>query len=301
MKVGIMGAGAVGSYFGAKLAKCGVDVVFVGRGDHLERMKRNGLEVKSVDGDFHVFARTARSPADAGLVDLLLFTVKAYDAPDAAHTLEPMIGAETTVLPLQNGVESEDLIAGLYGSKCVLAGLCYVGAMISRPGEVVHSAGGRIILGETDGRVTIRTAQVENLLTEAEIPVKVSTSVMADKWRKLAWNVSFNAVSALTGQTVGRILDVAGTREIVRAAVEETVNAANALGIGLDPALPEKIIEESEIFRNLKTSMLQDAERGKRLEYEALNGAVRRAGAKGGIPTPVNDMLYNLLSCKSPG
>lgn len=295
-----MGAGAVGSYFGAKLAKCGVDVVFVGRGDHLLRMRRNGLEVKSVDGDFHIFAHTAPTPADAGEVDLLLFTVKAYDAAEAARTLKPMLGAETTVLPLQNGVESEDLLAGLYGPQRVLGGLCYVGAMISRPGEVIHSASGKIILGEMDGRVTIRTAQVENLLTEAEIPVKVSTSIMADKWRKLAWNISFNAVSALTGQTVGRILDVEGTREIIRAAISETVKAADAIGVSLDRSLPEKIIEESEVFRNLKTSMLQDAERGKRLEYDALNGAVRRAGAKGGVPTPVNDLLYGLLSSMDP-
>ena len=300
MRVGVFGAGAVGSYFGGKLARAGCDVVFVGRGDHLERMRRNGLVVKSVEGDFHVFAVTARSPAEVGVCDVVLLTVKAYDLGEAARSLDPMVGQGTTIIPLQNGVESEERLISLFGPERVVGGLCYVGAAVSRPGEVEHSAAGRIVIGELDGRLTIRLATLQNLFSEADIPVKLTEEIMAEKWKKLAWNVSFNAISALTRATVGRMLVIPETRELVSQAIAETVAVARAGGIMLDRDLPERVIEDNRVYANLKTSMLRDAERGSALEFEALNGAVCRAGVASGIPTPVNSFLYSLLKCMDP-
>lgn len=300
MRIVVVGAGAVGSYFGAKLARVGNEVVFIGRGDHQDRMRRFGLLVSSIDGDFQIFAPTAPSPENLGLCDLVLFTVKDYDAEAAARQLEPLLGADTTILPLQNGVESEEKLIRLYGEEKVVGGLCYVGAAIQRAGEVIHSAAGRIILGELDGRTTIRIAQLANLFEEADVPVKVSSDIMADKWRKLAWNVSFNPVSALTGKTVGRILEVGESREIIRQAIAETVLVAKAEGIALEDDLPQRIISDNEQYHNLKTSMLRDVERGGRLEFEALNGVVVRRGAAHSIPVPVNNFLYSLTKCIDP-
>lgn len=299
MRVAIMGAGAVGSYFGAKLARAGADVIFIGRGDHLDRIRRYGLDVKSVNGDFQVFAVTALRPADVGECDLVLFTVKTYDTEEAMEAMEPLVGPNTTILPLQNGVESEEKLIARFGEERVIGGLCYVGAAIEKPGQVVHSAAGKIIMGELDGRITIRAATVENWFAEADVELKISSEIMADKWKKLAWNVSFNAISALTRQTVGKILDTVETREMVRATVAETVAVAHARDIDLDLYLPDRIIEDNRVYANLRTSMLRDAERGGRLEYEALNGVVVRYGAMAGVETPVNGMLYGMLKCMS--
>lgn len=299
MRIGVMGAGAVGSFFGGKLARAGADVVFVGRGDHLDRIRRFGLVVKSIEGEFQVFAVTTKDPANVGVCDIVLFTVKAYDTEEAISAMAPMVGEHTTILPLQNGVESEERLISRFGAEHVIGGLCYVGAAIERPGEVLHTAAGRIIMGELDGRITIRAATLENVFTEGDVDLVITENIMAEKWKKLAWNVSFNAISALARQTVGRILDVPESCELVRAAVAETVAVANAKGIGLDPELPGKIVESNRVFASLRTSMLRDAERGGRLEYEALNGAVVRGGREAGIPTPVNSMLYGLLKCAS--
>lgn len=297
MRVAVMGAGAVGSYFGAKLAANGADVVFIGRGDHLDRMRRNGLEVKSFEGDFHVFAVTARNPADVGVCDLILFTVKTYDSAPALASMEPMVGASTVILPLQNGVESEEALVERYGADKVVGGCCYVGAALERAGTVVHSAAGRIVAGELDGRMTIRLATIQNFFTEAGVGFEATAEISLEKWKKLAWNVSFNSISALTRATVGGILDTDTTRDLVRSVVAETVAVSRANGIMLSKELPTRMVEENRVYGSVRTSMLRDAERGSRLEYEALNGAVCRYGAKAGISTPANRFLYSLLKC----
>lgn len=297
MRIGIMGAGAVGSYFGARLAKAGNDVVFIARGNHFQKIRREGLKVRSIDGDFQIFLKATETPAVAGVCDLILFAVKSQDTEAAARGMEPMMGEDTLVLSLQNGVENEEILSRLLGAKHVLGGLCYVGARIDRPGEVIHSAAGRVVVGEFDGRRTIRLAMVERVFEEAGVPVRVSDDIVLDQWKKLCWNLAFNSLSALTRGTVGELLAHEGCRELVRKAIAEAVAVAVNRGVELPRDFPDRVIAENEIFKDLKTSMLQDVEKGRRLEIDALNGFVCRQGRAAGIETPVNDTIYALVSC----
>ncbi len=297
MRIGIMGAGAVGSYFGGKLARSGNDVVMVARGEHYARVKHDGLKVRSIDGDFHLFVKMVPTPADVGECDLILFCVKSYDTVEVAKSMESMVGEGTTVISLQNGVDNEEKLCEVVGMNKVVGGLCYVGARIDRPGEVIHSAAGRVIIGELDGRMTIRLAGLHQLFEEANIPVVSTPYIALEQWQKLCWNLSFNTISALTLSTVGQILDQPACAQVVKGAIGEAVMVAQARGIDLPEDYPERVLTENDAYRDIRTSMLQDAEKGRRLEYEALNGVVMRYGREAGIATPINDTLYGLVSC----
>ncbi|PLX40605.1 MAG: 2-dehydropantoate 2-reductase [Deltaproteobacteria bacterium] len=297
MKIGIMGSGAVGSYFGALLAKAGADVVFVARGEHLARMKYDGLKVRSIKGDFDIEVRATDDPAAVGECDLILFCVKSHDTVAAARQMAPMVGKSTIVISLQNGVDNEELLGRIIGSERIIGGLCYIGARVDRPGEVIHSAAGRIIIGEYDGRRTIRLARVESLFTDAEVEVAVSEEISVEQWKKLCWNLSFNSISALTRSTVGEIIDNPDTRQCVVDAISEAVTVAAGLGVSLPQDLADRIIESNAQFTNLRTSMLQDVEKGRPLEAKALNGVVCRYGEELGVKTPTNRTLYGLLVC----
>jgi 2-dehydropantoate 2-reductase len=295
--IGVMGAGAVGSYFGGKLAKAGHEVIFVARGEHLDRMRRNGLVVKSTGGDFHLIPRAVGLPEEAGPCDLILFTPKNYDTETAARAMAPMLADDTVVIPLQNGVDNEERLSAIIGPRRVIGGLCYVGARIDRPGEVIHSAAGRVIIGELDGRHTIRIAQVERLFLDAGVTVEVSLDIRADKWRKFCWNISFNTVSALTRATVGQMLALESCREVIRTAVAEGVAVARTRGVRLPEDFPDRVLADNAVYRDLKTSMLQDLEKGRPLEADSLSGVVVRYADEAGVPVPVNRTLYGLLSC----
>jgi 2-dehydropantoate 2-reductase len=297
MRIAVMGAGAVGSYFGARLAKAGLDVVLIGRGPHLTRMRRDSLRVRSIDGDFDIIMKTATDPEEVGPCDLVLFTVKSYDTAEAARKIAPLLGHQTPVLSLQNGLGNEETIEEMIGGGRVLHGLCYIGARIDVPGEVIHSAAGRVILGETDGRKTIRAVRVESAFADAGIAVKVSSEIIAEQWKKLLWNLSFNAISALTRATVGQLLAVQECAKIAKDAMEEALAVAKAEGVQLPADLVFRVLESNDQFRDLRTSMLQDVERGGRLEFEAINGAVVRRGKHIRVATPSNEVLYGLLKC----
>lgn len=293
MKVGVMGAGAVGSYFGARLARAGAEVVLVGRGEHLARVASEGLAVASCDGDFHVEPRAVTDPALIGPCDLVLVCVKSGDTDAAATELPPLVGPQTVIVSLQNGVENDERLEQVFPGQ-VLPALCYVGARIDAPGTVIHSAAGRVILGEWDGAVSERLQRIARTLEEAGVPVKTSAEIRVELWKKLLWNLGFNTVSALTRATVAEMLGHPGVRRVLAAAMDEAVAVARASGVPLEADLPERVIQGSAAFGALKTSMLQDVEKGRPLEADALNGAVVRLGRRQGIPTPVNETL---LAC----
>ena len=290
MKVGVMGAGAVGSYFGAKLARAGAEVVLVGRGAHIARVTAQGLRVTSCDGDFRVAPEALTVPSPAGPCDLVLFCVKSPDTAAAAAQLAPLVGSETVLLSLQNGVENDQVLEQAFPGQ-VLPALCYVGARIDEPGTVVHSAAGRVILGEWDGTESDRARRVARTLEEAGVPAKVSSEIRVELWKKLLWNLAFNTVSALTRATVAEMLGHPGARRVLHLAMDEAVAVAQAAGVPLDEGLPGRVIEGSTAFGPLKTSMLQDVEKARPLEADALNGAVVRLGQQLGIPTPANQTL----------
>ena len=220
----------------------------------------------------------------------MLFCVKSPDTVAAAAQLVPMVGPETVVLSLQNGVENDQVLEQVFPGQ-VLPALCYVGARIDEPGTVVHSAAGRVILGEWDGTESDRACGVARTLEEAGVPAKVSSEIRVELWKKLLWNLAFNTVSALTRATVAEMLGHPGARRVLHLAMEEAAAVARAAGVPLEADLPGRVIEGSAAFGDLKTSMLQDVEKARPLEADALNGAVVRLGRELEIPTPVNEAL----------
>ena len=297
MRILIAGVGGVGGYFGAVLARAGHEVVFFARGANLATLRTRGLTIESVDGDFHVDALTATDTL-AGVVpvELAIVAVKSYDTAAVAAQIAPAITAETVVLSLQNGVENESLLAASLGLPPLLGAMTHIGAELIAPGVVRHVADGTIYFGEITGHETERARALAELFTNAGVRHQLSRHILVLLWDKLSWNASHNAVTALTRSTAAEAARLPPTAAVIRAAMHEVVQVARAQGIMLDPDRIEPTITYSrDHLPDLRTSMLQDVERGRRLEHDALNGAVVRFGETVGVPTPVNRTLYGLL------
>jgi 2-dehydropantoate 2-reductase len=296
-KILIMGTGAVGGYFGGKLARAGNEVVFVARGENLRALKERGLRVVSCDGDFEVRPVTAvATPAEAGLCDLVLVCVKSHDTVAAAEALHSAVGPETIVVSLQNGIENEEILSRILGLPGLLGGLTHIGAELVAPGVVRHDSGGRLIFGEPGGGLSARAARLAALLASAGVSHHLSRHIDVMLWDKLAWNAAFNAATAITRRTVGELLAHPDGRPLVRAAMLEVVAVGRASGVPLDPARVEPEIDRSaKEIGQLRTSMLQDIDRGRPVEVEALNGAVIRAADRNGVAVPTHRVLYAVL------
>jgi 2-dehydropantoate 2-reductase len=302
VKIIVMGTGGVGGYFGARLAAAGLEVWFVARGRNLTALRERGLVVRTPTGDVALPAvRAVEWPADAGRGDLILVCVKTYDTEAAAAALRPAVGPDTIVLSLQNGIENEEVLAHVLGLPPLLLALTQIGAELVGPGEVRYYSRGTIVFGEPDGSESPRARSVAALFERAAVPYRLSRRIRIRVWDKLAWNAGFNAVTALTRQTVAGAMAHPGSRAVVAAAMAEVAAVANAQGIGCDPARIEAVLEESRSgLADFKTSMLQDLERGRRLEHDALNGAVLRAADRCGVAVPVNRTLWGLLARLDP-
>lgn len=293
-----MGAGAVGAYFGAKLARAGNDVVFVARGANLVALQSRGVRVCGEDSFSIPRVVAVSDPSGAGRADLVLVCVKSCDTCIAAAQLRPVVQPDTIVLSLQNGVENEEILRRELALPEMLGGLTHIGAELIEPGVVRHQAGGRIIFGEFNGSESVRTRRLADLFRAAQIDAHVSRHISVMLWDKLAWNASFNAATAITGRTVGQLLDDADGRALVRAAMREVVDVARAVGVPLDPLrVDEEIARSAATMAGIRTSMLQDLERGKPLEHDAINGAVVRAAQRAGVPAPIHQTLVALLEC----
>lgn len=293
-----MGTGAVGGYFGARLAAAGLDVCFVARGENLAALRQRGLVVHTPTGDILLpEVWSTSNPADAYPADLILVAVKAYDTLAAAEALRPAVSPEASiVLSLQNGVENEEILARTLGFPPLLLALTQIGSELIGPGEVRYYARGTIIFGEAGGGESSRARQLAAVFTRAGTPHRVSRNIRVRLWDKLAWNAGFNAVTTLTGQTVAEALDDPDTHRVIADTMAEVARVAAAQGIPCDPTRIPGVLEESRAgLGAFKTSMLQDRERGRRLEYDAISGAVIRAAERAGIEAPLNRLLWTLL------
>jgi len=292
-----MGTGAVGGYFGAKLAAAGQDVVFIVRQRNLPSLRRNGLRVESPTGDLNVRnGFFTDSPADAGMVDLVLFCVKSYDTAEAAAALAPMMSKRTAILSLQNGIDNADKIAGLWGSERTLAGVVYLGAQMSDPGVIQHSSGGKIVLGPISGQASDTAQLVEQLISRAAIPCEISAAIEQVQWAKLLWNAPFCAISCLTRSTVREIVESESLAKLTRDCMMEVQAAARTRGIDLKTELFDQTLAFSRGLGEFKPSMLQDLEAGKPLEYDALNGIVMRLLEQAGEQAPINRVFHGTLN-----
>lgn len=296
MRIAVMGSGAVGAYFGAKLALAGNDVVFIARGNHLAAMRCDGLRVHSPGGGLHIEKSIfTETPSDVGIVDMVLFCVKSYDTQLAADALDPLIGRDTTILSLQNGIDNAAKIAYRWGTERTLAGVVYIGAHVSAPGVVDHSSGGRIILGPLKGSPAEKSYALQTIFLTAGVPCEISSDSEQIQWAKLLWNAPFCAIACITRANVAEILGSQDLREVALECMKEVQAAAKTCGVEINSRLFSETLNFSSSLGPFKPSMLQDLEAGKPLEYEAFNGIVVKSLKEHGQQAPVNRVFYASL------
>ena len=295
MKILIVGAGAVGGYFGGLLAKGGEDVTFIAKGKHLKTIQEKGLSVKSINGDFNIKVKAIERPVDTEKYDLIIFAVKSYGLHDACNTINNSVKNNTTIMSLLNGVDSEEIIGNFFGADKVIGSVAFIGSQILEPGLISHTASGMITIGELNGTKSKRCEEILNAFERVKIPIKLSENIQKDIWAKMVWNTGFNAITALTGSLVSDVLSIPESRKIAEMAMKETVEVANKKGIRLSDDLAEKTISKTLKAGAIKTSMLQDRENGKIMEIDSLNGAIVRLGHKMNVSIPVNETLYGAI------
>lgn len=296
MKILVMGAGAVGAYFGARLRAAGEDVVLCARGEHLRVIRERGLDIASIRGDLKIEIAATGSPRDFAPYDLILFCVKAYDTDAAARAIEGCLKPGGAILTIQNGVENEAKLAALFGRDSVMGGNARVGVEILAPGQIVHLSTGHIDFGELDGRLSERAKAIAAVFERAGMLGQLSADIMTLRWDKLVWNGAMNIVATLTRRRVGEILDDAESMKLLRTLMKEIVDVARAEGAKIsDDQIDAYIAHSQKNLRALKTSTQQDLEHGRALEYEALSGAVVRAARRHGISAPANETIYALM------
>ena len=268
------------------------------RGENLAALRAAGITVRLPGDTLHVApVQAVPDPADAARPELVLVCVKSYDTPAAAAALRPAVGPETTILSLQNGIENEDILARALGLPPLMVALTRIGVELVAPATVLYSGRGTIVFGEPDGSESPRARRVAEAFAGAGVPHELRSDILVAAWEKLAWNAGFNAVTTLTRSTVAEVLAFPGTRTLVVDAMEEVDAVAVAAGIPVRRTRTAKVLEESTTgLPDFKTSMLQDLVRGRRLEHDALNGAVVRAAARTSVAVPVNRTLLALLS-----
>jgi 2-dehydropantoate 2-reductase len=290
-----MGAGAVGSYYGALLARDGHDVTMVARGPHLDALRSRGaVIVREADGRrWEAAVRAVERPRPPA-PDLAIVATKSHHTLSAAHALATALDAGTPVLSLQNGVENVARLGSALGAGRVLGGIAFVGLRVREPGVVDHEAEGWVRIGDPAGPTEL-ARRVHELLASSW-DVALSADIVRDQWHKLLWNAGFNAICAVTGATAGEALETPGSRALVRAAMQEVVAVAAAHGVVLTAADVDEMAAPNPELRDYRPSTARDLDAGKPLERDALCGFLAREGARLGVPTPVNAVLDGLLA-----
>jgi 2-dehydropantoate 2-reductase len=297
MRIAIVGAGALGLYYGALLQRSGQDVHFLLRRD-FDAVSRNGLKVFSINGDFELPAVQAyRMPQEIGPVDLVLVGLKTFANDRYADLITPLVGEGTLILTLQNGLGNEELLAELFGAQGIIGGVAFLCSNRGEPGEVHHLAAGRIILGEYRRIDLKRLESLTALFVQAGVDCRATDDLRRARWEKLVWNIPFNGLCALLQQTVERLLAVPATRGLVREIMREVIRAANLQD--LSRAIPEgyadSMLEFTDNMGIYKPSMQIDREEGRQLEIAAIFRIPLDSGAARGIAMPRVEMLATLL------
>jgi 2-dehydropantoate 2-reductase len=304
MRITIMGAGGVGGYFGAKLAKSGCEVNFIARGAHLAFLRRNGLRVESQLGDIYLpEVRASDDPAAFGTPDYVLLCVKLWDTEPAVGALAQVMGPQTAVLSFQNGVQKDDLLRKLLGEKAVMGGVAYIGAGIARPGVIRHTGTiQRLVFGEFDGSRSQRASALLEACTRAGIDAEISADVRRAIWEKFVFIVGLSALTSATRQTIGPVRGNARTRALLLEIMKETVAVGRAHGVNLPEDFAEKRLAfVDSLPAEMTSSMHNDLEAGKRLELDWLSGAVAELGKAVNVPTPMNRAVSAILALYANG
>ena len=304
MRIAIMGAGGIGAYYGARLARAGLDVAFVARGAQLAALREKGLEIREFGGDDFTVApvEATDDPSTLGPVDAVLFCVKMYDTLEAAALCRPLLGDDTMFVTLQNGVESVSMIDSVLGEGRALGGAAYISATIVEPGVVRRNNQlARIEFGEADGTISPRAERFAKTLNGAGIEATVTPDVEAMLWSKFVLLTANSGMNAISGVDTGVVRADPVMRAVYRDAMRECVAVGRALGVALPADIIERCMSWLDGTAPIRASLAVDLERGRRLEVEWLSGAVHRLGAQAGVPTPIHSTIYAALRPRRDG
>ncbi len=305
MKFAVAGAGAIGAYVGAKMARAGADVTLFARGRHCRAMQDGGVRVLSAEGNFEARPQVVDSVDAVGPVDVVFLAVKAHSLPELAPQVPALLGPETTVVSMQNGipwwyfqgaerlekVDPGGVVAGAIETRRVIGSIVYLSTEILEPGVIRHHEGNRITLGEPDGARSQRCRAISEALTHAGLRAPVTNHLRQEVWVKLLGNIAFNPISALTGATLAGMARDPDVSQLVRAIMAETESVARKVGIELPITIDQRIAGAGKVGEH-KTSMLQDLEAGRPLELDAIVGAALELGDRLGMPMPHTRAVY---------
>lgn len=305
--IAVLGAGAVGCYFGGMLARAGAPVILIGRSPLVQAITAKGLYLDSKNFQQHIPVSVSTSVAAARAAGVVLFCVKTVDTETAASMLAPHLAKGAILVSLQNGVDNVDRIRAVVDGD-VIPAVVYVAAEMAGPGHLKHTGRGDLIIGHLPRRAPVAgtpdrgLTHLADMFSRAEVPCRISEDIQVDLWTKLIMNCAYNAISALTRTRYGPIVNDAGTRAVIQRTVEEVLAVAKGLAIEIDGHILDAVWKLGrEMMPGAMSSTAQDIGRGKRTEIDALNGYVVRRGAELGIPTPVNQALHALVKVLEEG
>jgi 2-dehydropantoate 2-reductase len=289
MKVAVMGAGAVGCYYGGMLARAGHEVVMIGRAQHVDAIRRAGLRLEMQSFDEHVKVAASTEPSAVQDAQVVLFCVKSTDTESAGQQLKPWLAPDTLLLTMQNGVDNADRLRTQV-SQQVAAAVVYVATEMAGPGHVRHHGRGELVIEPSSA-----SAEVARAFVEADVPTEISDNVRGALWAKLVLNCAYNALSALVQMPYGQLVERDGVRAVIRDVVAECVAVAQADGVVIPGDLDAAVRRIAETMPGQFSSTAQDLARGKHSEIDHLNGLIVRRGDALGIATPANRVLHTLV------
>ena len=298
MRIVIFGTGGVGGYFGGRLARAGEEVTFIARGEHLRAIKANGLKVDSTDGDFVIYpAKATDDVNEVGETDLVILGVKAWQVPEAARAIKPLVGPNTTVLPLQNGVEAVPQLVDELGARNVIGGLCRIVSFVVAPGHIRHAGfAPSIIIGELDNQRTDRIVTIEQMFKRAGLEIMIAPDIQVALWTKFLFIASFSGVGAMANAPACIVRSDPKWRAQILSAMQEIYTLAHARGINLPPDSINTVMGAVDALPEDATSSMQrDIAAVKPSELEAQNGAVVRMAQQSGIDVPTHTLIYETL------
>ena len=297
MRIAVMGAGSVGGNFGGMLSRGGNEVTLIARGSHLNAIASSGLKVITDEEEFIVRCNATDDPGRVGTVDLVLLTVKTYQNQEAIPGMLPLVGPNTSILCLQNGIDSYQAVVSAVGPQKVLPGATYIEASIEGPG-VVRQTGAvvRIAFGEMDGSRSQRGNLIKEVLERSGIPAQFDRDIQKTLWTKFVFIAMMAGLTSLSRETMAQLMPRPEWQQLIIACMDEIAAVGRATGVNLDPAVVEQTLAYIESsLEEVHASMHSDIVAGHPLELEALTGAVVRAGKAAGAPTPINDVIYAML------
>ncbi|MGB6790720.1 MAG: 2-dehydropantoate 2-reductase [Pseudolabrys sp.] len=305
MRIAAMAAGAVGGYFGARLAAAGHDVFFIARGAHRDAIVKNGLKIESVLGDMHLAKpNVTDDPAEVGPVDIVLFAVKLWDTESAAEAARPLLGPDSRLITFQNGIDSVDRLSAVLGADRVVGGAAYIATVMASPGVIRHTSQFAILrIGRADKKPDAKLSAFVDAGKAAKLDIDLSADIQRELWQKFIFLTAMAGSTASLRSTIGPIIADPELREFFHALMEEAFAVGKAKGVALDHAYIDERMNflVNKIEPGMRASMAHDLERGNRLELDWLAGKVRALGREFGIPTPASDTVYTVLKLHRMG